>query len=125
MERVLHGETQGGQAGRARRTEVHLADTRGYSHATTRRDFQPVAQTKTNRCEANTVGCLLRCVHTLQVKLWAAHANKSCFGVQRFKFDTDERDTSRGSAECNFFFETRSSDLIHHVHTHTQSDVSP
>ena len=70
MERVLHGEIQGGQAGRARRTEVHLADTRGYSHATTRRDFQPVAQTKTNRCEANTVGCLLRCVHTLQVKLW-------------------------------------------------------
>jgi hypothetical protein len=57
MERVLHGETQGGQAGRARR--IRLADMRGYSHTTTRRDFRPMAQTETNRSEATSVGSLL------------------------------------------------------------------
>ena len=34
-----------------------------------RRDFQPVAQIKTHHSETTTVGSLLRCVHTIQIKL--------------------------------------------------------
>jgi len=64
MERVLHGETQAGHAGRA--WHIRLAEKTG---GTKRRDFQPVAQTKTHRSETTTVGSLLRCVHTIQIKL--------------------------------------------------------
>jgi len=117
MLRGMHGETQGGQTGRAWR--IRLAGTRGCSHETTRRDFQPVAQTETNRSEATTVGSLLRCVHTLQVKLRGRprqHALIRCASIQ---IRPGWVSTSRGSAGCNFFCETRSSDPIHHVHTHT------
>jgi len=120
MERVLHGETQGGQAGRARR--IRLADTRGYSHATTRRNVRQVAQTETNRSEATTVGSLLRCVHTLQVKLRGRPLQQALLWCVSIHIRLG---TSRGSAECNPFVETRSSDPIHHVHTHTQTYVSP
>jgi len=63
----VHGETQGGHAGRARR--IRLAETRGYSRKTKRRQFRPVAQPETNRSEATTVESLLLRVHTLQIKL--------------------------------------------------------
>jgi len=64
MERVLHGETQGGHAGRA--WHIRLAETTG---GTKRRNFQPVAQIKTHCSETTTVGSLLQCVHTIQIKL--------------------------------------------------------
>ena len=64
MERVLHGETQGGHTGRAWR--IRLA---GKTGGTKRHGFQQVAQTKTHRSETTTVGSLLRCVHTIQIKL--------------------------------------------------------
>ena len=64
MERVLHGETQGGRTGRAWR--IRLTET---TRGTKRHGFQPVAQTKTHRSETITVGSLLRRVHTIQIKL--------------------------------------------------------
>ena len=66
MERVLHGETQGGHTGRAWR--IRLAEkkrgTKRPGHA-----FRHVARPKTHRSETTTVGSLLRCVHTIQIKL--------------------------------------------------------
>ena len=111
LERVVHGETQGGHAGRA--WCICLADTRGCSHETKRRDFRPVAQTETNCFKATTVGSLLQCVHTLQVKLRGRPRQQAllqCASIQiRLGWVRHE------SRECGvqFFFETRSSDPIH------------
>jgi len=66
MERVLHGETQGGRTGRAWR--IRLAEKTGGTKRPGH-GFQPMAQTKTHRSETTTVGSLLRCVHTIQIKL--------------------------------------------------------
>jgi len=85
---VLHGKTQGGQAGRARR--VRLADTRGYSHATTSATFDQWLKPRqiTLRPLLWEVSCdAYTCVKS---SYEAAHANKPCFGVRRFKFDSDE-----------------------------------
>ena len=63
---TAHSGTQGGHTGRAWR--IRLAEkkrgTKRPGHA-----FRHVARPKTHRSETTTVGSLLRCVHTIQIKL--------------------------------------------------------
>ena len=118
MERVLHGETQGGQTGRAWR--IRLADMAGYCRGTKRRNFRSVAQTKANRSEATTVGSLLQCVHALQIKLPGRPRRQDLHWCASILIQPGWlRPESR---ECGVqLFCERSSDHIHHVHTHTQT----
>ena len=123
LECVVHGETQEGHAGRVWR--IRLADTRGSSRKTNRRGFRPVPQTETNHSEATTVGSLLRCVHTLEIKLQGSPQRQALLWCASIWIRPGWlRPLSR---ECGvqFFCETRSSDPIHHVHTHTQTYVLP
>jgi len=123
MEHILHGETQVGQTGRAWR--IRLADTRGYSHETRRCDFRPVAQTETNRFKATTVGSLLRCVHTLQSKLRGCPRRQALLRCALIQIRPGWIRPETRECGVQFFCETRSSDPIHQVHTHTQIYVSP
>ena len=122
LERVVHGETQGGHAGRAWR--IRLVETRGYSRKTTRREFWPVAQTETTRSEATTVGSQLRCVHTLQIKPRGRPRRQALLRCASIRIQPGWLRPESRERGVQFFCETRRSDPIHHIHTHSNIRIT-
>ena len=84
MERVLHGETQGGQTGRG---DTFAWQTREPQQGATFDQWLKPRQIALRpllwkaSCDSYT---------RFESSYEAAHANKPCFGVRRFKFDPDE-----------------------------------
>jgi len=101
LERNMHGETQGGHAGRSWR--IRLAETRGYFRKTKRREFRPRLKPRQIALRPLLWEVCCDAYTRFKSSYEATHDGKRCFGVCRFEFDQDDWGPIWGSAECKFF----------------------